>query len=42
LLEADLRDSGEAVPNGKDSLGFLHESLLTADPTGLEAQDCFN
>ena len=41
LAEANLAESGGAVPNGNRSLDFLHEDLLDADPTGREGRDLF-
>ena len=40
-VRADLLPSGAVEPNGNESLDFLHEDLLGADPTGNEAQDLF-
>jgi hypothetical protein len=42
LTEADIDPSGSATPNLHQSLDFLHEDLLMADPTGLEARDLFS
>ena len=39
LAEAEVLESGDAVPNGSSALAFLHEDLLPLDPTGLEGQD---
>lgn len=39
--EAGLDDSGESTPDTGSALEFLHESLLTSDPTGAEGQDLF-
>ena len=41
LSEAELLESGAAVPNGSHALDSLHEDLLSCDPTGLEGQDLF-
>ena len=41
LAEANLLESGEAMPNGSHALDFLQEDLLVSDPTGLEGQDLF-
>ena len=41
LAEAQLRDDGTVVPTHSHAFDFLHESLLTADPTGREGQDLF-
>lgn len=41
LVEAELLESGEAVPNGSSALALLHEDLLSSDPTGVEGQDLF-
>jgi hypothetical protein len=41
LAEANVLESGEAVPNGSHALDFLHEDPLSSDPTGLEGQDLF-
>jgi len=39
--EAGLDDCGESTPDTGSALEFLHESLLTSDPTGAEGQDLF-
>ncbi|HEX6335678.1 MAG TPA: hypothetical protein VFZ85_01880 [Jiangellaceae bacterium] len=36
VVAADLLETGEAVPEAGRPLEFLHEHLLTADPTGQE------
>lgn len=40
LVPVDFVD-GEAVLQSSDALNFMHEGLLGADPTGLEAADLF-
>ena len=39
VAEDDVLPLGAAVPNGNESVEFLHDDLLGADPTGNEAQD---
>jgi hypothetical protein len=41
VVAADLLETGKAVPDAGKPLEFLHEDLLTADPTGQEGQDLF-
>jgi hypothetical protein len=41
LLEGELQADGSIIPTESLDLDFLHESLLTADPTGREGQDLF-
>lgn len=41
IVETALDDSDEPTPGTGSNLEFLHESLLTSDPTGAEGQDLF-
>lgn len=41
LVEADIDSDGRAFPSGT-SIDFLHEGLLSADPTGREGRDLFS
>lgn len=41
IVETGLDDSGEPTPDTGSGLEFLHEDLLTSDPTGAEGQDLF-
>jgi hypothetical protein len=41
VVAVDLLETGKAVPDAERPLEFLHEDLLTADPTGQEGQDLF-
>lgn len=41
IVEANLEDQGGQTLDGGAELPFLHEDLLTSDPTGLEGQDLF-
>jgi hypothetical protein len=41
IVETSLKDSDEPTPDTGSDLEFLHEDLLTADPTGAEGQDLF-
>ena len=41
ILQTHLDDSGRASPAAGADLDFLHEDLLTADPTGREGEDLF-
>lgn len=41
LVEAELQDDGSVTPTGSTALDFLHESLLTADPSGKEGRGLF-
>jgi hypothetical protein len=39
IVETGLDDSAEPTPDTGWDLEFLHEDLLTSDPTGAEGQD---
>ncbi len=39
IVAADLLPDGSAAPRATQTLGFLHEDLLTSDPTGTEGAD---
>jgi hypothetical protein len=41
IVQAHLDESGRASPAPGADLDFLHEDLLTADPTGREGEDFF-
>lgn len=41
LVEATLGENGKVTPVDSSRFDFVHEDLLTADPTGLEGQDLF-
>jgi hypothetical protein len=41
IVETSLDDADEPTPDTGSDLEFLHEDLLTSDPTGAEGQDLF-
>ncbi|HEV2126616.1 MAG TPA: hypothetical protein VGW38_27975 [Chloroflexota bacterium] len=41
LVAAVESDDGSVTPTDLYALSFMHESLLTADPTGVEGADLF-
>ena len=41
IVETSLDDSDEPTPDTGSDLEFLHEDLLSSDPTGAEGQDLF-
>lgn len=41
IVETSLDDSAEPTSDTGSDLEFLHEDLLTSDPTGAEGQDLF-
>ncbi|MFI7068564.1 hypothetical protein ACIBL3_46780 [Kribbella sp. NPDC050124] len=41
IVETSLDDSDELAPDAGPDLEFLHEDLLSSDPTGAEGQDLF-
>ncbi|WP_406051489.1 hypothetical protein [Kribbella sp. NBC_00889] len=41
IIETSFDDSDEPTPDTGSVLEFLHEDLLSSDPTGAEGQDLF-